>query len=136
MERLCCTVHGGCCLIATIRRADMGRKCRPFPLLQRGVYTACLVLFPPEGQKGSRSPRTMVLGTVACARSGTARRRSSASCVTSGKGRQPGKIGRGQRAAACAAASRVPRARTAKCPVTVGLAGPGPPKCGSARFRF
>lgn len=57
-----------------------------------------LVLFSPQGQKGSQSPQTMVIGTVACARSRTARRRSSASCVTSGKGRQPGKNRRHQQA--------------------------------------
>lgn len=58
----------------------------------------CVVLFSPQGQNGSLSPQTMVIGTVACARSRTARRRSSASCVTSGKGRQPGKNHRDQQA--------------------------------------
>lgn len=66
-----------------------------------------LFLFSPQGQKGSQSPQTMVIGTVACARSRTARRRSSASCVTSGKGRQPGKNHRDQQAGTSRTTSRV-----------------------------
>lgn len=101
MERLCCAAHGGCLLLYhnyPTWKYDFKLKMSTFPLIRCGVYAVFLVLFSPKGQKGRQSPQTMVTGTAACARSRTARRRSSASCVTSGKGRQPGKKSRGQRA--------------------------------------
>lgn len=110
MGLLYCSVHGGCLVLyynypagnAGVKN-EFELKMSIFPLLVSMILASmCRLLFcfPPEGQKGSQSPQTMVIGTVACARSRTARRRSSASCVTSGKGRQPGKNDRGQRAVA------------------------------------
>lgn len=69
-----------------------------FRLFQTGSFrkhhfkTVPVFLFLSEGQSGNPSPSpTMATGTVACARSGTALRRSSVWCVMSEKGRPLGK---------------------------------------------
>lgn len=121
---MCCAAHGGCLLLYRNYprwKCDFEQKMSTFPLLRCGVYTVFLVLHSPEGQKGRQSPQTMVTGTAACARSRTARRRSSASCVTSGKGRQPGKKSRGQRAGTCTTAHAF-LVRTVKCTDTITFA--------------